>query len=141
MDKCYIRHVAVCNTEGTKCYIRHVAVCNTEGKRPSTSEENIQMQSLQNGKFALFCDSCLESKGAKNNSSCDAFRFLSFFSVGLKRDAIKQTYERSVKAAQDYGILKESPESLVRTFVLSLIYACLCRPTLFDDGTMVPEVA
>jgi len=51
MDKCYIRHVAVCNTEGIKCYIRHVAVCNTEDKRPSTSEENIQMQSLQ--KFVI----------------------------------------------------------------------------------------
>ncbi|XP_021310738.1 NAD(P)-specific glutamate dehydrogenase isoform X3 [Sorghum bicolor] len=29
------------------------------------------------------------------------------------QDAIKQTYERSIKAAQDYGIMKESPESLV----------------------------
>lgn len=29
------------------------------------------------------------------------------------QDAIKQTYERSVKAAQDYGIMKESPEFLV----------------------------
>ncbi|XP_066305762.1 uncharacterized protein [Miscanthus floridulus] len=35
----------------------------------------------------------------------------------------------------------ESPESLVRTFVLSLIYACLCWPTLFDGGTMVLEVS
>ncbi|PWZ32386.1 NADP-specific glutamate dehydrogenase [Zea mays] len=34
----------------------------------------------------------------------------SLFSVGFKQDAIKQTYERSVKAAQDYGIMKESPE-------------------------------
>ncbi|ONM41419.1 Amino acid dehydrogenase family protein [Zea mays] len=37
----------------------------------------------------------------------------SLFSVGFKQDAIKQTYERSVKAAQDYGIMKESPEFLV----------------------------
>ncbi|PUZ56222.1 hypothetical protein GQ55_5G278500 [Panicum hallii var. hallii] len=29
------------------------------------------------------------------------------------QDAIKQTYERSIKAAQDYGIMKENPESLV----------------------------
>ena len=47
--------------------------------------------------------------------SCDAFWFLSF-SVGLKRDAIKQTYERSVKAAQDYGIMKESLEFVFLCF-------------------------
>uniref|UniRef100_A0A0D9V206 glutamate dehydrogenase (NADP(+)) n=1 Tax=Leersia perrieri TaxID=77586 RepID=A0A0D9V206_9ORYZ len=29
------------------------------------------------------------------------------------QDAVKQTYDRSIKAAQDYGILKENPESLV----------------------------
>ena len=40
----------------------------------------------------------------------------SLFSVGLKRDAIKQTYERSVKAAQDYGIMKESPEFVFLCF-------------------------
>jgi hypothetical protein len=84
-----------------KYYVRHAGICSTEGNRPSTSEENIQMQRLQkfvvppliptllgfvncsdvdiynisgsfstfrSGKFALFCDSCLESKGAKNNS-------------------------------------------------------------------------
>jgi len=38
-------------------------------------------------------------------------RFLFLF--GFKQDAIKQTYERSIKAAQDYGIMKENPESLV----------------------------
>ena len=47
--------------------------------------------------------------------SCDAFRFLSF-SVGFKKDAIKQTYERSVKAAQDYGIMKENPEFVFLRF-------------------------
>ena len=40
----------------------------------------------------------------------------SLFSVGFKRDAIKQTYERSVKAAQDYGIMKESPEFVFLCF-------------------------
>uniref|UniRef100_A0A0D3EQ53 glutamate dehydrogenase (NADP(+)) n=1 Tax=Oryza barthii TaxID=65489 RepID=A0A0D3EQ53_9ORYZ len=29
------------------------------------------------------------------------------------QDAVKQTYDRSIKAAQDYGIMKENPESLV----------------------------
>ncbi|CAM0881351.1 unnamed protein product [Alopecurus aequalis] len=29
------------------------------------------------------------------------------------QDAVKQTYDRSMKAAQDYGIMKENPESLV----------------------------
>ncbi|KAK3161044.1 hypothetical protein QOZ80_1BG0070910 [Eleusine coracana subsp. coracana] len=29
------------------------------------------------------------------------------------QDAIKQTYERSIKAAQDYGVMKENPEYLV----------------------------
>jgi len=42
--------------------------------------------------------------------------YFSLFSVGLKRDAIKQTYERSVKAAQDYGIMKESPEFVFLCF-------------------------
>jgi len=40
----------------------------------------------------------------------------SLFSIGLKMDAIKQTYERSVKAAQDYGIMKESPEFVFLCF-------------------------
>jgi hypothetical protein len=26
------------------------------------------------------------------------------------QDAVKQTYDRSIKAAQDYGIMKENPE-------------------------------
>jgi len=40
----------------------------------------------------------------------------SLFSIGLKMDAIKQTYERSVKAAQDYRIMKESPEFVFLCF-------------------------
>ena len=41
-------------------------------------------------------------------------RFLFLF--GFKQDAIKQTYERSIKAAQDYGIMKENPEFVFLCF-------------------------
>ncbi|XP_066305761.1 uncharacterized protein [Miscanthus floridulus] len=92
---------------------------------------------LRIGKFALFCDSCLESMG---------LRIIAVMQLSVEdfENKIQVNSASPDRCHWHFPLLLpscESPESLVRTFVLSLIYACLCWPTLFDGGTMVLEVS